>query len=106
VSGWDAGSTGEIKQLGTFTELVATLKSMKPDAVLMDLHMPGEEQAGEVKDHMHGTCLIAMSLWNDTESQMLAETFGAVRLLDKGTLATILVDAIHDCLRKARKAST
>jgi DNA-binding NarL/FixJ family response regulator len=32
-------------ELGSFTELVATLRSMKPDVVLMDLHMPGQEKA-------------------------------------------------------------
>jgi DNA-binding NtrC family response regulator len=71
----------------------------------MDLHMPGEEQAGSVKEHMHGTCLLAMSLYDDLESQILAESFGAFRLLDKGSLATTLVDAIRDCLSKSRKAS-
>jgi two-component system nitrate/nitrite response regulator NarL len=37
--------TGE---LSSFTELVSTLKSVKPDVVLMDLHMPGEDQASMV----------------------------------------------------------
>jgi DNA-binding NarL/FixJ family response regulator len=87
--------TGE---LASFTELVAALKLMKPDVVLMDLHMPGEENADMVKPHMHGTCLIAMSLWDDAESQSLAESFGAARLLNKSTLATTLVDAIHECM--------
>jgi hypothetical protein len=69
----------------------------------MDLHMPG--QADLVKEHTHGTCLIAMSLWDDAETQSLAESFGATRLLEKSTLATTLVDAIHECTSKARKAS-
>jgi DNA-binding NarL/FixJ family response regulator len=94
-----------ITELGSFAELVATLKSSKPDVVLMDLHMPGEAEAGGVKDYMHDTCLIAMSLWNDKESQMLAESFGAVRLLDKGTLGSTLIDAIHECLKKAQKVN-
>jgi DNA-binding NarL/FixJ family response regulator len=89
----------------SFTELVAALESMKPDVVLMDLHMPGEEHAGMVKQSMHGTCLIAMSLWDDAETQSLAESFGAARLLNKSTLATTLVDAIHECMNKTRKAS-
>ena len=29
-------------ELTSFTDLIAALKSMKPDVVLMDLHMPGE----------------------------------------------------------------
>jgi DNA-binding NarL/FixJ family response regulator len=94
--------TGE---LASFNELIAALESLKPDVVLMDLHMPGEEHAGMVEQSMHGTCLIAMSLWDDAETQSLAESFGAARLLNKGTLATTLVDAIHECTTKARNAS-
>jgi DNA-binding NarL/FixJ family response regulator len=94
--------TGE---LASFTELVSTLKLMKPDVVLMDLHMPGEEQADMVKQYMDGTCLIAMSLWDDAETQSLAESFGAARLLNKSTLATTLIDAIHECMNKARRAT-
>jgi DNA-binding NarL/FixJ family response regulator len=91
-------------ELGSFTELVAALKSSKPDVVLMDLHMPGEEQVDMVK-YMHGTCLIAMSLWDDAETQGLAESFGAAQLLNKSTLATTLVNAIHECMGKTRNAS-
>jgi DNA-binding NarL/FixJ family response regulator len=58
-------------ELENFTELVASLKSMKPDVVSMDLQMPGEEQADMVKQHIHGTCLIAMSLSDDAETRSL-----------------------------------
>ena len=92
-------------ELASFTELAASLRSTRPDVVLMDLHMPGEEQADVVKQHMHRTCLIAMSVWDDAETQSLAESVGAARLLEKSTLATTLIDAIHECTRKARKAS-
>lgn len=90
-------------ELASFAELVASLKSMKPDVVLMDLHMPGE--AGMAKEKIHGICLIAISLFDDPETQFLAESFGAARLLDKSTLATTLLDAIHECTNKARDAS-
>lgn len=92
-------------ELASFAELVATLKSMKPDVVLMDLHMPGEEEADTVKENMHGTCLIAISLFDDAETKSLAESFGAARLLSKSTLAMTQVDAIHECTNKARNAS-
>jgi DNA-binding NarL/FixJ family response regulator len=92
-------------ELASFAELVASLKSMKPDVVLMDLHMPGEEEADMVRENVHGTCLIAISLFDDAETQFLAERFGAARLLNKSTLATTLVDAIHECMNKAQSAS-
>jgi DNA-binding NarL/FixJ family response regulator len=41
-------------ELASFAELVATLKSMKPDVVLMDLHMPGEEEAGRKEQTPRG----------------------------------------------------
>jgi DNA-binding NarL/FixJ family response regulator len=78
---------------------------MKPDVVLMDLPMPGEGEADMVKEHVHGSCLIAISLFDDAETQFLAESFGAARLLNKSTLATTLIDAIHECTNKARNAS-
>jgi DNA-binding NarL/FixJ family response regulator len=49
--------------------------------------------------------LVAMSLWDDAETHSLAESFGAARLLNKSTLATTLVDAIHECMNKAQSAS-
>ncbi len=92
-------------ELASFAELVAALKSTKPDVVLMDLHMPGEEEADMVKRNLHGICLIAISLFDDPETQFLAESFGAARLLNKSTLATTLLDAIHECTQKARNTS-
>jgi hypothetical protein len=46
-----------------------------------------------------------MSLSDDAETQSLAESFGAARLLQKSTLATTLIDAIHECMSKTRRAS-
>jgi DNA-binding NarL/FixJ family response regulator len=92
-------------ELANFTELAAALKSMKPHVVLMDLHMPGEEEAEALKQNAHGTCLIAMSLFDDAETEFLAESFGAARLLNKSTLATTLINAIHECTNKARNAN-
>ena len=100
-----AESISIVGELASFADLVAALKSMKPDVVLMDLHMPGEEEAAKVKENVRGPCLIAMSLFDDAETQFLAESFGAARLLNKSMLATTLIDAIHECTNKARKAN-
>src|ERR1700729_2461741 len=64
-----AESISIVGELASFAELVAALKSMKPDVVLMDLHMPGEEEADMVKGNMHRICLIAISLFDDAETQ-------------------------------------
>jgi DNA-binding NarL/FixJ family response regulator len=89
-------------ELASFTDLVASLKSMKPDVVLMDLHMPGEAEVPTLKQHAPWVCFIAMSLSDDEETHCLAESFGATRLLDESKLATTLIDAIHECTSKAR----
>jgi DNA-binding NarL/FixJ family response regulator len=59
-------SSSIVGELSSFTELVAALKSMKPDVVLMDLHMPGKEEADKVRETVHRTCLIAMSRFAGT----------------------------------------
>jgi DNA-binding NarL/FixJ family response regulator len=100
-----AESISIVGELASFADLIAALKSMKPDVVLMDLHMPGEEEAVKVKENVRGPCLIVMSLFDDAETQFLAESFGAARLLNKSTLATTLIEAIHECTNTARKAN-
>ena len=49
--------------------------------------------------------VIAISFWNDEGTQALAESLGAVTLLDKMKLATELIPAIKDATGKQRGAS-
>jgi len=41
-------------------------------------------------------CLLAMSVWKDEETASLAQSYGAVKLLDKGQLASTLFPAIEE----------
>jgi DNA-binding NarL/FixJ family response regulator len=93
-------------QARNYQELLAMLKESAHDVVLMDIHMPGEGQVDPslVRGHFHGSCLLAMSIWNDEETSRLAESFGAVRLLDKGDLAHKLIPTIHECVQENGKA--
>jgi hypothetical protein len=52
-----------------------------------------------------GSRLIAISFWDDQDTQALAESFGAVTMLDKLTLATELIPAIKSATSKQRSAS-
>ena len=52
-----------------------------------------------------GSRLIAISFWNDEDTQALAERFGAVTLLDKMRLATELIPAIKAAAIQQRTAS-
>jgi CheY-like chemotaxis protein len=82
-------------------ELVYLLREVepKPDVVLMDLDMPGEScfAADTFKSHLGNTRLLAMSLWDDPQATTLAESYGAVKLVDKNDLGSNLVPAIQDC---------
>jgi two-component system response regulator NreC len=90
-----------IEVVGTATSFAEGLQlsaALKPDVLLMDLHMPDEREYPPelVKSQvlLHTKCIIAISLWDDDESKVLAERFGAHVLLDKMKLYTELIPAI------------
>jgi DNA-binding NarL/FixJ family response regulator len=89
----------EIEVLGegaNFAQTMLLAIKLQPHVILLDLHMNDERTVtpSQIKASLNGSRLIAMSLWNDDETKVLAETFGAVTLLDKATLATELIPAI------------
>jgi DNA-binding NarL/FixJ family response regulator len=90
-----------IEVIGTatsFAEALALTDALKPDVLLMDLHMSDEHAYPPelVKSQilLHTKCIVAMSLWNDVEAKALAERFGAHMLLDKMKLYSKLIAAI------------
>jgi CheY-like chemotaxis protein len=90
-----------IKLLGEAADFPQTLhmvEVLKPTVVLMDLHMPGEHEVSPalVRSRVSkaGARLLVMSIWNDDEARALAESYGAVALLDKATIASGLIEAI------------
>ncbi len=92
-----------IKLLGeasNFAEAISMTAALKPDVILLDLHMPdGHSFKPEfVKANLSGARVLAMSLSGDYASEedirLLAENFGAVRTLDKAKLCDELVPAI------------
>jgi DNA-binding NarL/FixJ family response regulator len=86
---------GEAKGFGETISLSATLK---PDVLLMDLHMRDECNYPPqlVRDHVVQSvkCILAMSIWNDEKAHALAAAFGAKLLLDKVGLHSTLIPAI------------
>ena len=89
-------------EASNYAELLEMFNATTIDVVLMDLRMPGEKlfTAATIKAHLHGSCLLAMSVWNDEETASLAQSYGAVKLLDKGQLASILIPAIEECIQQ------
>jgi CheY-like chemotaxis protein len=92
-----------IKLLGeasNFAEAISMTAALKPDVVLLDLHMPDDHSFNTefVKANLSGARVLAMSLSGDYASEedirLLAENFGAVRTLDKAKLCDELIPAI------------
>ena len=91
----------------TYAELLKMLNESKPEVVLMDVHMPDEEQfaPATIKDHLSGSCLLAMSIFADEETNILAQSYGAFTLLDKMDLGSRLIPAIEECTREKKKSA-
>jgi chemotaxis response regulator CheB len=92
-----------IKLLGeasNFSEAISMTAALKPDVILLDLHMPDDRSFNPefVKANLSGARVLAMSLSSDYESEEeirhIAESFGAVTMLDKAKLHDELIPAI------------
>jgi chemotaxis response regulator CheB len=92
-----------IKLLGeatNFAEAISMTAALKPDVILLDLHMPDDHSFNPefVKANLSGARVLAMSLSGDysgeEDTRLLAENFGAVRMLDKAKLCDELIPAI------------
>jgi len=83
-----------------FTEAISMTAALKPDVVLLDLYMPDDRsfKPAFVKANLSACRVLAMSLSGDYESEQeirsIAESFGAVRTLDKAKLLDQLIPAI------------
>src|SRR5580704_10597713 len=95
-------------EAGNYAELLKKFNATTTDVVLMDIRMPGEKlfTPATIKGHLQGSCLLAMSVWNDEEAANLAKSYGAMKLLDKGQLASTLMPAIEECMNGSRKTAT
>jgi DNA-binding NarL/FixJ family response regulator len=94
-------SESEIQIVGEATNYRQTIErvaELEPQIVILDMHMSDDSSVNpqEIKFLLKafGTRLIAISFWDDEDTQALAERFGAVILLDKLKLATKLIPAI------------
>jgi DNA-binding NarL/FixJ family response regulator len=98
-----------VGEVGSFQQTIQSALDLKPQVVVMDLHMPDDLSVGpqEIKSLLNtlGSRLIAMSFWNDQDTQALAQSLGAVILLDKMVLVTELIPAIKAAAIKQRTAS-
>ena len=85
-----------------FAETVRLSAALKPDILLLDLHMDDEDDYPPplVREQLLRSvkCILAMSVWNDDKAHALAASLGANVLLDKANLYSTLISAIkHHC---------
>jgi DNA-binding NarL/FixJ family response regulator len=87
-----------VAEAGCLADVIRICGELKPDVVVMDLHMPDEQHFDPAftKSHLLGCSkhVLAMSVWVDDESRALAADYGAATLLDKSRLASDLIPAI------------
>jgi two-component system invasion response regulator UvrY len=87
-----------VGEAANFAETLQMAAALKPDVLLLELHFDDEREypAEVVKAQvlLNVKCVLAISLWNDTEAKSLAESLGASVLLDKANLYSELIPAI------------
>jgi DNA-binding NarL/FixJ family response regulator len=83
-----------------YADLFKVRRESNPHVVLMDLRMPDEKRFNPayVNGQLQGSCVLAMSIWNDEETIDLGRSYGAVKLLEKGGLTSTLIPAIEECM--------
>ena len=93
-----------VGEASTFAETRQKILDLKPDVLLLDLHLPEKWALAPalVKAQLETVCTLATSLSNDTEAKALAQSYGAATLLDKITLYTDIVPAIRRCQPKLK----
>jgi DNA-binding NarL/FixJ family response regulator len=84
-----------IGEAADFAQTIQMTQELKPNVVVMDLHLADFRNGENISDMPLGKSrLLAMSLANDEEAIVLAESLGAIRLLDKMNLYDELIPAI------------
>jgi len=84
-----------------YTDTMRIAGELKPQVIVMDMHMPDGTTVTpqQIKSLLSasGSRLVATSVWNDQDTKVLADSFGAVRLLGKLSLCAELIPAIKQC---------
>jgi DNA-binding NarL/FixJ family response regulator len=87
-----------VGEAASFAEILELTAALKPDIVLLDLHMSDEReyppQTVKTKLLKSTECILAISIWDDADANALAQSLGARALLDKTNLYSTLIPAV------------
>ena len=80
----------------SFAQTMERASKLHPQIIVLDVHMGDERSVtpSQLKFGLIGSRLLAVSIWKDDETKVLAERIGAAALLDKANLAITLLPAI------------
>jgi DNA-binding NarL/FixJ family response regulator len=101
-----------VGEAANFAETVSMTRKFKPQVVILDLHMPDSSNLTpmNVSDGLRAyqAAVLAISVWNDEDTRALAQSYGAMTLLNKMRLGQELIPAVmklasgSEAERKAR----
>ena len=82
-----------VGEVSSFADTMQKIADLKPEVLLLDLHLPERRNLTPalVKSQLATVRTVAVSFSNDNDSKALAESYGAVALLDKMSLYTEMV---------------
>jgi chemotaxis response regulator CheB len=88
-----------VAEASTFAETIQMIADFKPSVLLLDLSLPEKRELtpASVKAQLRSVCTLAVSLSNDDDAKALAQSYGAVSLLDKMNLYREIIPAIMHC---------
>jgi DNA-binding NarL/FixJ family response regulator len=95
------GGEPEIELVGeaeNFAESLSMTRKFKPHVVILDLHMPDSSDLTPMNVseglRSYEAAVLAISVWNDEDTRALAQSYGALVLVDKMRLGQELIPAV------------
>ena len=87
-----------VGEASDFTDAITKAHKIRPDVMVLDLHMPCEPNLSlrelGVQLNSCGAGILGISFANDDDARSLAAQMGAAELLDKVQAAKVLIPAI------------
>jgi DNA-binding NarL/FixJ family response regulator len=95
------GHEPEIEVVGqaeNFAQTLSMTRKFKPQVVILDLHMPDSAYLTPMNVseglRAYAASVLAISVWDDDDTRALAESYGAMALLDKMRLGQELIPTV------------
>jgi DNA-binding NarL/FixJ family response regulator len=92
-----------IAEATNFSETVLLTERLRPDVILLDLHMQDEPGVNALSISQElvsaGSRIVGISVYVDEETKWLAHRIGAAKLLDKMSLGTELAPTLLQLMR-------